>query len=763
MRADRLLHLGLVTLAVLGVELTLATPQQARWVAPLKAAAWIGGALVVRRRAASWLATSSYRHAMIIWSLALLPFAWNRVSGVFGAWPLPWELAILAALRNVVVGLVAVPGRAESRRLATLVSLAQMFAVAMLTDNTNVSIVVAAYAASGGMWLALAHWSSLQWSSGHAKAERPPLAALCCLIVLIGGAATLGAFGPQRVVYTLGEWFPSSGGSLGEHPNARAGVNNGLDSAGNGENADSTGFDGGETFRESDLPSLYDVMTEIYGMPKPPDQIERAIALSPDKIKFKEGMKKTHSHKAGRNFSMLRHSPPRRSRLRSIEADALLYVKGRTPLHLRTAVYDRFDGVCWHEAAAVPTRSAIRHESSTNWMCVQAGLVGEQHAETAEHEIKIGLFDSDCMPMPLHLDRFRVGLVNEASFFNRSTEGLLSMVRRGPSATNIETVSSVVRPECLESAAFMGTSLPKENGTDLIHVPQEVAALANEWAEACPRGWQQIKTVLDRLGRHCELDPSVATEDISQDPTACFLGTLRRGPAYHFASASAVMLHLLDYRVRLVSGFYVSPDQFDRRTQHTPVQKDDVHFWLEVQLADGTWLTLEPTPGYDTLKPTPPLWTRLLSGARSLFVGVLQAWRGILAALCLMAVLVVSRRRLADLVFTSIWRFRGARSWQAMSLRTLWLLDQRSRLAGTPRPAAVTPNRWYEGMASAAADGHRDSVRKLLNAATRAAFAPMDTNPCMASEDIEQECRRAVEHWTVRRLRQETSERSGVR
>ncbi|MGQ9650870.1 MAG: transglutaminase-like domain-containing protein [Phycisphaerae bacterium] len=760
MRVDRVLYVGLIALAVLGVELTLVQPEQARWVAPLKAAAWIGVALVVSCHGAHRLATSSRWQALIIWSLAVLPFVWNGVSGIFGARPLPLELAILAALRNVIIGLMAVPGGADSSRLAVLVSLVQVIAVAMLTDSTAASVVVATYAALGGMWLVLAHWNSLHWSSGYAKAERPPLAALCCLIVLIGGAATLGAFGPQRVACTLGEWLPSSGGSLGEHPNARAGVGNGLDSAGDGENADSTGFDGGETFRESDLSSLYDVMTEIYGTPKPPDQIERAIALSPDKVKFKEGLKNTHSHKAGRSFSMLRRSPPCRSSLQSIEADALLYVKGRTPLHLRTAVYDRFDGVCWHEAPAVPARSAIRHESGTNWMCVQAGLMGEQHAETAEHEIKVGLFESNCIPTPLHLDRFRVGLVDATDFFSRRVDGLLSMVRRVPSATTIETHSSIVRPDYLTSARFASLSMSRDERREAIFVPPEVARLASEWGGAYPRGWGQISTLIDRLQRHCRLDPAAATEEISRDPSTAFVSELRRGPAYHFASASAIMLHSLGYRVRLVSGFYVSPERFDRRTQHTPVQKDDVHFWLEVQLADGTWLTLEPTPGHDTLKPTPSMWARLLGEARSLFIGVLQAWRGILTASCIVVVVVASRRRLADLIVTLVWRFRGTRSWQEMSLRTLWLLDHRCRLAGRTRPAAMTPARWY-GALTAAQDGQAEDVRELVNAANQAAFAP--ATGTSAPKDLEQVCRRVVEHWTVRRFRQQASERSGVR
>ena len=91
---------------------------------------------------------------------------------------------------------------------------------------------------------------------------------------------------------------------------------------------------------------------------------------------------------------------------------------------------------------------------------------------------------------------------------------------------------------------------------------------------------------------------------------ADFLLVARRGPDYQFASAAAVLLRLLEYPTRLVSGFYASPDNYDPETQHTPVVKEDLHFWAEVFLP-GLWIVIEPTPGYEVLGPGLPWWERI--------------------------------------------------------------------------------------------------------------------------------------------------------
>src|SRR5262249_46287172 len=126
-----------------------------------------------------------------------------------------------------------------------------------------------------------------------------------------------------------------------------------------------------------------------------------------------------------------------------------------------------------------------------------------------------------------------------------------------------------------------------------------VRALAHRWAGVGGRGWPRIEAVVRHLRAEYALDPSAALPDGCRDPLGHFLLRARRGPDYQFAGAAAVLLRVLGYPTRLVSGFYIAPEHYDPVTRHTPVGPDDLHFWDEVMLPSGDWLVLEPTAGYE--------------------------------------------------------------------------------------------------------------------------------------------------------------------
>ena len=75
-------------------------------------------------------------------------------------------------------------------------------------------------------------------------------------------------------------------------------------------------------------------------------------------------------------------------------------------------------------------------------------------------------------------------------------------------------------------------------------------------------------------------DRSATASSGCTDVVAEFLLESRRGPDYLFASSAAVLLRSLGYPTRLVSGLYAAPGKYDPRTRHTPVTRDDVHFWV---------------------------------------------------------------------------------------------------------------------------------------------------------------------------------------
>src|SRR5207244_6392008 len=106
--------------------------------------------------------------------------------------------------------------------------------------------------------------------------ERLPWLALFLVLGLVGSVLGLVAVGPQRAAHVLGEWLPTSGGTGGYDPFARGGVNDG-DEEVRGDNAHSTGMTETDTFLDSPLPSLYDMISDVYGEPFKPKDQESAI------------------------------------------------------------------------------------------------------------------------------------------------------------------------------------------------------------------------------------------------------------------------------------------------------------------------------------------------------------------------------------------------------------------------------------------------------------------------------------------------------
>lgn len=194
----------------------------------------------------------------------------------------------------------------------------------------------------------------------------------------------------------------------------------------------------------------------------------------------------------------------------------------------------------------------------------------------------------------------------------------------------------------------------------------DVAALAHAWADGQPRGWPQIAAVVQHLRGEYTHDLAAHTPEDCEDPLAYFLLDARRGPDYQFASAAAVLLRVLGYPTRLVSGFYVAPEHYDPLTQHTPVVNEDLHFWAEVMLPSGDWLVIEPTPGYDVLGPNLPWSERALA---ALAAAGWWLWEHVLAvSLCSVGLVFVCWRRaeLLDAFAVLVFRLFLARRGSAL-------------------------------------------------------------------------------------------------
>ncbi|MFQ3652505.1 MAG: transglutaminase-like domain-containing protein, partial [Gemmataceae bacterium] len=250
--------------------------------------------------------------------------------------------------------------------------------------------------------------------------------------------------------------------------------------------------------------------------------------------------------------------------------------------------------------------------------------------------------------------------------------------------------------------------------------------------------------VIARLRQHAVHDRQAVVPPEVPHSVEWFLFESRRGPDYLFASSAALLLRSLGYAVRVVSGFYVRPDRFDVTRGQTPVEKEDAHFWIEVNHYNpNSWFLVEPTPGYELL-PAPRSWLQWLAAWQT------PLW--LLAGFVGLAGLgYLFHRPILDR--WAVWTWPGLRhGWRPAVLSTLRLLERRSHWAGQPRPQALVPSRW-SGDAT---------LQHLGRLADWAAYAPPQCPPPENEETIMAVCRACLRDWTVARFRQQSIRPDGI-
>ncbi|MFO0911165.1 MAG: transglutaminase-like domain-containing protein [Isosphaeraceae bacterium] len=670
------------------------------------------------------------------------------------------EVILLEALRNLGLGLAALGNRPTYARLSAVVSLFLVTVATPVGGEAGAAVIVpvVGFASTAVAWLMLIHWSHLgPQPHGPAERRRPPLAAALVMLGFIALAGAVAALGPARTASALAGLVPTSGGTDWSDPEARSGVNDGDNEVAGSENPRSVGFTETDIYLETDRPSLYDAFNESYGEPFKKIKQERMIALGPQNV-IEQKERPAENLQAGREFAAVRRRPsPRDSRPGERAARALVFVKGSTPLHLPLSAYARFDGKTWHEEPPRESPLGIAVESSSTWMRLPEHVMAAFTGRIA-HQVKIGTLDSSSLPLPPHVARFRIGAVNRPDFFGWAQPGILRMKERTvPAGTVIQSEARTLDREQLLSLPFSAwrTALGDLHLTfgDAYAVDPRVLALARDWVAGVPEGWAQVQAITEALRRRYTHDRAATASPDSTDVAADFLLVTRRGPDYLFATAAAVMLRSLGYPTRVVSGLYAAPGNYDPRTRHTPITADDVHVWVDVRLPDGVWVSIEPTPGYDLMPPVRS-WTDRL---RIALVGVLrqarQSWVTLLGTSLVLAVTWMRRREILDILLTLAYRARCPRDPRRCVLRALRLVERRASWSGRPRPACLTPRRWYGEIQGQATTG--PALQRLIGLADWAVHGTdTDRNPTPVDPvAIRRSCDEAVALWTVAQFR----------
>jgi protein-glutamine gamma-glutamyltransferase len=681
--------------------------------------------------------------------LAVVPGLWNLVKTSLGFPGQPLEVLLLTGVQLVACGLAAASVWPGHQPLALVCALFSVMFAASISQAPVTALFVALFAMAGVAWLLASYWSAvLARLHGSQRGRRPRWVLLLPVAVLLAMAGLIGLAKSDRML-ALGGFLRSSGGTGDYDEAAQRGVGNGDALVAGQDNIQSFGPIENAPFRSGTEPSLYDLYNDLFDEPARNTKFDRAISLPPDLSALKE-QRMVKSQIAHREFSTKRGGAKRSTaKLESLNSDALFYVKGRTPIHLRMELFDIFDGEVWQAVPAEAPRWAgplkIETIAGRPWLNLSPARALEIYGAAENHAVKVIKLKGTRIPLPAHVRGIHIDRLEDPGLFEWVGDGLVRMVRRElPELTAIHVKSQPADSRLLRSQTIWGLSVPEVTRLPEGAEIERIRALAVKWAGSVPRGWRQIEAVTRHLREEYTLDADARTPT-DATPVVHFLFEAKRGPSYQFATAAAVMLRALGYSTRLVGGFYASPARYDALRLHTPVVGADAHVWAEVYLNGQTWLTVEATPGYEVLGPPPTYLDRVLAGLWA--VGqriVARKWTS-LAIVVAMGLVWWTRAAWSDRLRLWVWRWWPARDARKRVSETWRLVERRLRRVGVTRAPGETPGgalaRW-----SARVQPDVTVVATFARLVDWSVFAPEGVAaPSSEDRDVERLCRQMVD------------------
>ena len=681
----------------------------------------------------------SIRQFAFLLAFFLLPFITDIILRLTVAHGNPLEIQLTLAIRNLMFGLVVLPG-SNTDRLAVFTSLFIAIYGALVTVSTATYALLAAYALLGLWWLMGDYWRRLSARFPDESTTEIPYfarvgAIVTVLFFLVGGALAVQT---DAVTSAVQGFLPSSGGTGGNDPFARGGVGDGDQMVGAKEDASSFGPVESELFLESKQPTLYDMYIDNYEVAAPVkrDMRSRAIPLSTDEVQKQNHSKLAQNKKSSREFSAVRRESNNRKRqqLDDINSRALLYVAGRTPLHLGLAIFDHWDGrklLLQGDQPELPMELKA-DESQRNWATWPHEPAGDIYV-LEQHTLKITNLKTPTIPAPPMMTGTLIDKLHDANFFSWENGMLRLRSDRIPSLTVLHVKSKLLRRERINEISLSRSDVAPETS-------ERLEQLAAEWTTGATLDWERVQRVSEAL-RKLRHDPNAFVPEDTSDALEHFLCESQRGPDFLFATSAAVLLRSQGYHTRVVSGLYADPDNYDRMARATAVFAEDVHFWAEVQSSQGEWIPVEATPGYRLLYARQTLIQRL-SG----FMAAILRWvlaRPVTCCLVIIAVVsgVLLRHRIYALAATSWWRIGLDGTPRQQVLVSVRLLQRLATGQPARRQTGQTIDQWIATLGEASDDSR--ALKEFRSLVSWASYSTSD-RPGFPTAPVRQICVESV-------------------
>lgn len=693
---------GPMALAILGcVALTLVRLSSA-WV-PAGVLAQVASVLVCvawlerrARRATHW----KHRRNLLAISITVVLIAtafWQWLVDAVTGQGEAFEVLLLTLLQQTTLLLAAFRSWSLASRTSVVASGFLVIFTAAIDGRGVVMAMTLLYVFGAAWWLMADYWQSIApgLSASHSK-HRQPLRWPLILIVAGVSLVALRAL-PREAFYTIQGFMPTSGGDSWGDASARNGVGEGELLVAGTTSASTFGPVDSELFLESTEPTLYDVFSDLYGKPKPKRSFERAISLSNESL-IENHRQISESSQASNGFSTVRDQNRKVDTSdRRVPENEVLQVAGTVPTHLTLETFDRFDGLDWSKSVTTsPTQVTpqLVYHLTDPWMQASRYAPRPWLVPGRSYQLRVFHFSSNRIPSPPHLRAWNVDHLSQTNFFARQSDGVWAFADREkiPSLTVIHARAGAHRPWGLMQESFDSSEVTST--VDCVY-SERVKRTARLWTRGTERGWEQIQSLIEGLRTEIQIDPSFEVPDEVEDSGGWALEQ-KRATDFLAATLACQMLESLDYRARLVTGFYVRPENFDSKLGFAHVYRHDAHVWCEVQTASGDWVPLEPSAGY---ADTATLWTlgdRLRWFQQIALRLLCEHWPIWIAIVALLGLLGEFRISIIDRCVDGFFRWRLMVDADVSASRVLWLLEVRSRLAGTPRPKSAPLLRWYK-------------------------------------------------------------------
>jgi len=646
----------------------------------------------------------------------LFPLLWEA----FERWCLnrgeAFEFRVAACLRNLMIACLLWPAFSRHRQFAAACSLFLILFSYVIRPNPASSMLLVLYGCLGLAWMIFFSWERIQTKMAATSQRNIPRAASVGGLIIAGLLALALVFLIPVRTLQLNLWqiFPSSGGTGKSDDFAWRGVRDGNLLVAGVDQADTFGPVDSQVFMESDQPTLYDMMNDLYGEDsRAQKNRERAIAMNQKDVQTSTP-KNSVQETATREFSTLRRPSDKSARSETrpdTKSNALLYVPGDQPVHLSQQYYDKWDGQAWSftETAEEPPPFATRTEADKTWFRWDSGLPENFANLTAELKIKILRWSGNRLPLAPLTTGISIPKLTQVDFLRWQDDGSLALNR--PSIPT-HTVFSL-RHELCRRSDLHRIPLQQTTPSQLAGDSPRRRELLTTWTADIPAGWAQIEAIVARLHAHCQYDPSAIIPAIQTDAVDYVLFENPRATDYLYASCAAVLLRDLGYQVRLVTGFYADPKKFDSASEQISVEPADVHVWLEVAATHGAWLPVDPTPGY-SVQYAPPSWSewafaQVANLSRSMWENRLP----VLLTTLLMIILWRIRHALI-LGITWLWwcawpssnRRRLLQTWRWVECQLCW--------AGMPRSQTQTVRQYVRSLRETFSTNDIAVLQKLL-------------------------------------------------